>query len=126
AERVGLDGGEIGIAVDLAGTCPRDRPLALHQVEDGIVRRLGPEQRHLRFAAHPREPGELADVIIEAGRVRELRGHQRLCADEQDVNPSGGAWSARLMAISPPAPGSLVGSILAPSFFSRWGISARI
>jgi hypothetical protein len=42
------------------------------------------------------------------------------------VSPSGGALMVRLMAISPPAPGSLVGSILAPSFFSRCGISARM
>ena len=32
----------------------------------------------------------------------------------------------RLIAISPPAPGSLVGSILVPSFFFRCGIRARI
>ena len=83
-ERVGHDGGEIGIAVDLAGTCPGDRPLALHQVEDGVVRGPGPEQRHLRFAAHPAEPGKLADVIIDAGCVIELRRHQGLPADEQD------------------------------------------
>jgi hypothetical protein len=66
AERMGHDGGEIGIAIDLAGAGPGHGVVALHQVRDGAVGRLRSNERDLRLAAETCQPGELADIVVEA------------------------------------------------------------
>ena len=89
AERVGHDGGEIGIAIDLARTRPGHRGSAPRHVRHAVVGRFRSEQRNLGLAAYPRQPGKLAHVVVDAGRVIKLRSHQRLAADEQDRQPVG-------------------------------------